>query len=97
MIASNNLSARQVLNTITKTEFRPEKKTADTAMLVQLIKSHSERGFTILYDNYSTALYIELLKIVRRIEVAEDLLQDTFIKIWKKIEQFDSVRGILFT
>ncbi len=97
MIASNNLSARQVLNTITKTEFRPEKETADTAILVQLIKSHSERGFTILYDNYSTDLYIELLKIVRRIEVAEDLLQDTFVKIWKKIEQFDSVRGTLFT
>ncbi len=66
-------------------------------MLLQMIKSHSERGFTILYDNYSTALYNALIKIVRRSEVAEDLLQDTFVKIWKNIDQFDSDRGTLFT
>lgn len=97
MISSNNLAATQVFKTTTKTEFRPEKKTANTAMLLQMIKSHSERGFTILYDNYSTALYNALIKIVRRSEVAEDLLQDTFVKIWKNIDQFDSDRGTLFT
>ena len=97
MIASNNLAARQVFKTTTKTEFRTEKKTADTAMLVQMIKSHSERDFTILYDNYSTALYNALIKIVSRSEVAEDLLQETFVKIWKNIDRFDNTKGTLFT
>lgn len=97
MISSNNLAARQVFKTTTKIEFRPENKTSDTAMLLQMIKSHSERNFTILYNNYSKSLYEILLKIVSRTEVAEDLLQETFVKIWKNIDRFDDTKGTLFT
>lgn len=97
MFATSNLSAPHFFKLPTKSEVKSEKKTADTAILVQMIKSHSERGFTILYDNYSTALYNALIKIVRHSEVAEDLLQDTFVKIWKNIDRFDDTKGTLFT
>ncbi len=97
MDATYTLSTTHFFKLPTKSKVKSENKIADTALLVQMIKSHSERGFTILYDNYSTDLYTVLLKIVRRIEVAEDLLQDTFVKIWKNIEQFDSAKGTLFT
>jgi RNA polymerase sigma-70 factor (ECF subfamily) len=97
MISAISLSASQVFKPTAKNELILEKKTADTTMLVQMIKSHNEQGLSILYDNYSTAMYNVLLKIVRSIEVAEDLLQDTFVKIWKNIERFDPVKGTLFT
>ena len=97
MDATCNLLTKQFFKLPTKSEVKPEKKTADTAMLVQMIKSHSERDFTILYNNYSKALYEILIKIIRRTEVAEDLLQETFVKIWKNIDRFDDTKGTLFT
>ncbi len=71
--------------------------TTASELLVQMIKSNSEKGFHILYDKYCDALYGILLKFVKRNEVADDLLQDTFVKIWKNIEKFDSTKGTLFT
>ena len=49
------------------------------------------------YNNYSKALYEILIKIISRTEVAEDLLQETFVKIWKNIDRFDNTKGTLFT
>lgn len=69
----------------------------DSAELVSMIVSKNERGFHILYDRYCGSLYGILLKIVNRTEIADDLLQETFIKIWKHIERFDSSKGTLFT
>lgn len=97
MNATSHLPTTQFFKLPTKSEVSPEKKTVDTATLVQAIKSHSERDFTFLYSNYSTALYGILIKIVRRTEVSEDLLQETFVKIWKNIDGFDNTRGTLFT
>jgi RNA polymerase sigma-70 factor (ECF subfamily) len=68
-----------------------------TEELVLFIKSKSEYGFNILYEKYSGALYGILFKFVRRSEIADDLLQDTFVKIWKHIESFDEQKGTLFT
>lgn len=65
--------------------------------LVQLIKAKNERGFNILYDKYCGALYGILTKIVKRSEIADDLLQDTFVKIWKNIDKYDASKGTLFT
>lgn len=69
----------------------------DTDMLVGLIRSQSEAGFRILYDNYSPALFSVLVRIVKRKDLADDLLQDTFVRIWKNIDGFDPSRGKLFT
>ena len=65
--------------------------------LVSLLQSKDERGFSILYDNYSSALYGVVLKIVRSEEVAADVMQDAFVKIWKNIEAYNRTKGTLFT
>jgi RNA polymerase sigma-70 factor (ECF subfamily) len=82
---------------VSPTGYRLETTNEDAATLVQMIKSKNEKGFHILYDNYSGALYGILMKLVRRTDVAEDLLQDAFVKIWKHIDAFDPARGTLFT
>lgn len=69
----------------------------DTSTLVRMIQSKNERGFHILYDKYCGALYGILMKFVRRADIADDLLQEVFVKIWKNIETFDPARGTLFT
>lgn len=65
--------------------------------LVNLIKSQSEEAFNQLYDNYSPTLYGIVLKIVDSEEAAQDVLQDSFIKIWKNISGYDRSKGTLFT
>jgi RNA polymerase sigma-70 factor, ECF subfamily len=65
--------------------------------LVSLLQSKDQRGFSILYDNYSSALFGVILKIVRSEEVAADVMQDTFVKIWRNIEAYNRTKGTLFT
>jgi RNA polymerase sigma-70 factor, ECF subfamily len=97
MVATSRVSTGRVIKTPTTTNAEKPGRTAETALLVQMIKSKSERGFNVLYTNYSKALYGVLFKYVRRTELADDLLQDTFVKIWKHIDAFDPARGSLFT
>ncbi len=65
--------------------------------LVALLQSKDQRGFSILYDNYSSALYGVILKIVRSEDIAADVMQDSFVKIWKNIEGYNRSKGTLFT
>lgn len=46
---------------------------------------------------YSGALLGVISRIILQPEVAEDLLQETFIKIWNSGESYDSSKGRLFT
>ena len=69
----------------------------DSILLVKLVQSKSERGFHTLYNKYCGALYSVIIKFVKRTDVADDLLQDTFVKIWKHIDRFDSDKGTLYT
>lgn len=50
-----------------------------------------------LYDHYSGAIYGAVLRILRTEEIAEEVLQDVFLKVWDKIEQYDASKGRLFT
>jgi RNA polymerase sigma-70 factor (ECF subfamily) len=67
------------------------------ADLVALLQQRDQRGFALLYDNYSAALYGIILKIVRTEEVAADVMQDAFVKIWRNIDSYHSGKGTLFT
>jgi RNA polymerase sigma-70 factor, ECF subfamily len=65
--------------------------------LLELLKTKSEKGFSILYDNYSAALFGVVNKIVKSEEIAADVTQDAFVKIWKNLENYNSAKGTIFT
>lgn len=65
--------------------------------LVSLLKSRDSKAFGYLYDNYSASLYTIIAQLVDDMEVANDVLQEVFINIWRKIESYDPVKGRLFT
>lgn len=62
-----------------------------------MILDRNEEGLALLYGQYSGALLHMIRKIIPEEELAEELLQDTFVKIWDKIHLFDSSKGRLFT
>jgi RNA polymerase sigma-70 factor (ECF subfamily) len=97
MFVSRHLTS---LEGITAPSSHLDKSTAtimDSATLIQMIQSKSEKGFEILYDRYCGALYGILIKFVKRKDIADDLLQDTFVKIWRHIDGFDPDKGTLYT
>ena len=65
--------------------------------LVQLLRQRSRDVFSYLYDNYSGALYSIILNIVNDEELANDVLQEVFVKIWKQIDSYDTSKGRLYT
>lgn len=65
--------------------------------LIALLVRRDMKGMEILYDNYSSALYGVICRIVVYEEIAEDVLQDAFLKIWNNFPQYDSSKGRLFT
>jgi len=67
------------------------------AELVSLLQQRSEMAFSYLHDNYSGALYGIIHSIVSDPETANDVLQDVFVSIWRKIDSYDATKGRLFT
>ena len=65
--------------------------------LVRALKGKETIAIQALYDMYSGALLGVISRIIQQPEVAEDLLQETFIKIWNSADSYDSTKGRLFT
>jgi len=64
---------------------------------VHELKQRKESAFSKLYDNYSGALYGVLQRMLIKDELAQDALQESFVKIWKNIDSYDKSKGTLFT
>ncbi|TNE53484.1 MAG: sigma-70 family RNA polymerase sigma factor [Bacteroidetes bacterium] len=65
-------------------------------LIIQLQKG-SELALSQLYDLYGGSLYGLILKIVNDEELAQDILQDCFVNIWKKANTYSSSKGSFFT
>jgi RNA polymerase sigma factor (sigma-70 family) len=69
----------------------------DESELVQLLKQQDNQAFSYLYDHYSGALYGVIKQIVPDGELCNDVLQEVFVSIWRKIDSYDAAKGRLFT
>lgn len=78
-------------------DFLTPQNTLSETELIALLKSKDEKAFNYLYDNYSGALYGVIMKVLDKEELANDVLQEVFVKIWRSIEQYDSSKGRLYT
>ncbi|MEL6923453.1 MAG: sigma-70 family RNA polymerase sigma factor [Bacteroidota bacterium] len=65
--------------------------------IIQLLHRKDKRAIAIIYDQYAPSLYGVIVRIVRSEELAEDVLQEAFIKIWKSAERYDAGKARLFT
>lgn len=65
------------------------------AALMEKVMAGDESAFATLYDRYSPMLFGMLMRILQDSQAAEEVLQDIFLQLWRKPEQFDSSRGSL--
>ncbi len=65
--------------------------------LVMQLQSRSQTAFAYLYDNYAGALNGIILRLIDDKTLAEDVLQEAFVKIWNNFSSYDASKGRLFT
>lgn len=65
--------------------------------IVELLEKGDKAALNLLYENYADSLYGVILKITRNEEIAQDALQESFVKIWKNSKKYDSSKAKLFT
>jgi len=65
--------------------------------LVHSLRNREKIAIEALYDMYSGSLLGVITRIVIDEAVAEDVLQETFIKIWNSFQSYSTEKGRLFT
>ncbi|RKR85520.1 RNA polymerase sigma-70 factor (ECF subfamily) [Mucilaginibacter gracilis] len=65
--------------------------------LVVALGNRDKIAIEALYDMYSSSLLGVISRIVVDTAVAEDVLQETFIKIWNSFQSYSAEKGRLFT
>ncbi len=57
-------------------------------LLFEKVQSRDSQAFDLLVREYSPALFSFILGMISNLEDAQDILQDTFVKVWEKSHQF---------
>jgi len=65
--------------------------------LILELKQKNEVAFSQIYDMYSENIFGIINTIVKDAEVAEEVLQDVFIKVWDKSDSYSNEKGRFFT
>lgn len=65
---------------------------ADSGLLLRLQRREPE-ALGELYDRYGRLVYSLILRVVRDTGTAEDLVQETFIRVWNRAHSFDAQKG----
>ncbi|MGP8258318.1 MAG: RNA polymerase sigma factor [Acidobacteriaceae bacterium] len=70
---------------------RTQHPTADDAFLLSLVQSGDERAMATLYDRYSKVVYSIALRVLSDPALAEDVLQEVFMQLWRTPGSFTAV------
>ncbi|WP_452223347.1 RNA polymerase sigma factor [Lacinutrix chionoecetis] len=65
--------------------------------LVVKFKEKDEKAFESLYNMYSESMHGVIYNIVRDHDIAQEVMQDVFIKAWHKSDSYNSSKGRFFT
>ena len=65
--------------------------------LIKGLQAGSTKALSTLYENYSAALFGVICRLVNDDHLAEDILQEAFVKIWKNVQTYEASKGRLFT
>lgn len=71
----------------------------DTDLAIK-IRTGNQKAFREIYDRYHVQMYYIAKKYVKSSDLAQDAVQDIFVKLWEKRDRVDetkSIKGYLFT
>lgn len=65
------------------------------SLLAEIAAGH-ERAFARLYELMGGRLFAVACRVVGRADVAEDVLQESFLRIWRSAHQYDPAKGLAY-
>jgi RNA polymerase sigma-70 factor, ECF subfamily len=65
------------------------------ADLIERLQRREPKALAQLYDSYGRLAYSLILRVVRDAGIAEDLLQETFLRVWNRVQGFDPRKGAI--
>lgn len=65
----------------------------DAALLLRLASPDPGDALERIYDRFAAAVYRLGLRALRDPQLAEDVVQDTFVRVWRSARRFDARRG----
>jgi RNA polymerase sigma factor (sigma-70 family) len=68
----------------------------DAALMVR-VTAGDQAAFGALYDRFDRRVYSLARRICGHDAAAEEVVQDVFLEVWRRAEQFDPVRGSVAT
>ena len=72
-------------------------KAATDERLVEALEVRDERALETLYDRHGDYVYSVCLRMVGDVQLAEDLSQEVFLRLWRRPDLFDVSRGRFLT
>lgn len=65
--------------------------------IISYLHQQDREAIRLIFQHYRAALFGIICRIVEDEDMAEDLLQDALVKIWRNGPRYDSTKGRLFT
>jgi RNA polymerase sigma-70 factor (ECF subfamily) len=70
---------------------------ADESLISLIAESDDPRAFATLYDRHSRAAYSLAYRMLGEKQAAEDVLQDAFLKVWRRTTSYRTERASVKT
>lgn len=67
------------------------------SQIVELLVAGDKKAISLLFQNYSGALLGIINRMIPSKEIAEEVLQDVFVKVWNNANKYDPEKGRLYT
>jgi RNA polymerase sigma-70 factor (ECF subfamily) len=67
----------------------------DDGELVRRLQRRDPQALAELYDRYGRLTFSLVLRVVRDAGIAEDLVQETFLRVWNRVAGFDAEKGAI--
>src|SRR2546425_11198517 len=68
-------------------------KGLDDEELMQRLSFRDLEAFRALFSRYGTLVYSTALRVVRDAQIAEDMVQEIFLRLWRKPDSYVAQRG----
>jgi RNA polymerase sigma-70 factor (ECF subfamily) len=65
----------------------------DAPQLVARLKRRDPDALSEIYDRFGKIVFSVILRVVHDSATAEDLTQETFLRVWNRVQAFDAERG----
>jgi RNA polymerase sigma-70 factor (ECF subfamily) len=75
----------------------PQNANLSDIEIMKRVSLYDSKALEILYNRYSPLLYTLIKKTVNDKELAEEILTEVFVIIWRKIQLFDVYKGNVYS